>query len=249
MTAMPLRRPLLAAPVRALIRKELREYRSHRMILITALGMPSVFMLLPFLNLIGLQPEEQKQIDIAVGQAMFAFFLAPVIVPAALAAYSIVGEREQDTLEPLLTLPMTERQLITGKVLGVMAPAVTISIAVYLGYVLISLAAVHGPQRDEALDPIWAVGIISMAAPLSLYSTLLGMAVSSRAKDLRVAEQLAGMFIIPSMAPVALVTFQVVPVTLLTWAAFFGIVAVVDVLLMGLVLRMFERERAVAMAS
>ena len=60
---------------------------------------------------------------------------------------------------------------------------------------------------------------------------------------------MAGMFIIPSMAPVALVTFQVVPVTILTWAVFFAIVAAVDVALMALVLRMFERERAVALAG
>jgi hypothetical protein len=108
---------------------------------------------------------------------------------------------------------------------------------------------IHGPHRDEALDPIWIPGIVGMAAPLALYSTLVGMTISARAKDLRVAEQLAGMVILPTLVPIALITFKVVPVNLATWAVFFALVAVINAALLALAYRMFQRERVVALAG
>ncbi len=98
----------VAPPVRALIRKELREFRHHRMILMTATVLPIAFLVLPILNLVFFDAVRSPGgVDVAVGQAMFCFFLTPVIVPAALAAYAIIGERDQGTLEPLLTLPLS----------------------------------------------------------------------------------------------------------------------------------------------
>ena len=38
--------------------------------------------------------------------------LIPVIIPSTLAAYTVVGEREQGTLEPLLTTPIRTMELI-----------------------------------------------------------------------------------------------------------------------------------------
>ncbi|MEZ4481906.1 MAG: ABC transporter permease subunit [Dehalococcoidia bacterium] len=114
--------------------KEFREYRHHRAILLTGLGLPLVFMMLPFLNLVGFDPDAPPdKVNLAVGQSMFVFFLTPAIVPAALAAYSIIGEKEQGTLEAILTLPLTDRQFLHAKIFAVAAPAVVASSLVYQG--------------------------------------------------------------------------------------------------------------------
>jgi ABC-2 type transport system permease protein len=217
------------------------------MILITAAGLPIVFMLLPFLNLVGLSADASSdRINLAIGQAMFTFFLTPVIVPAALAAYSVIGEKEQDTLEPLLTLPLTDRELIHAKLVAILAPSVLAAVAVYAGFLALSAALVHGPAREDVFTPEWPTGVLLMALPLSLYSTLTGMSISARARDLRVAEQLAGLVILPTLVPIALVAFRIVPVNLLTWLAFLGIVAALDAVLLRITYRTFNRERAVA---
>lgn len=39
----------------------------------------------------------------------------PITLPTPLAAHSVVGERDQTTLDPLLTTPVTERELIVGR--------------------------------------------------------------------------------------------------------------------------------------
>jgi hypothetical protein len=42
----------------------------------------------------------------------------PVLVPAVLAAYSVVGERLQGTLEPVLGTPIRREELLLGKALA-----------------------------------------------------------------------------------------------------------------------------------
>ena len=242
--------PFLPPAVTALVRKELREYRHHRAIVLTALGLPVVFLLLPvlYLTTIGAGVDE-SDITFAIGQAMFTFFLTPVIVPAAMAAYSVIGEKEHGTLEPVLTLPLTDRQFIHAKILAILAPSTAISVAVFGGFYVLGLAMFGEPVREPALSPIWAFGVLLMAAPLALYSTLVGLNISARARDLRVAEQLAGMVILPTLVPISLVTFQVLPLGFATWGGFFALVVVVDAFLLRIAYRSFQRERVLAHAA
>ncbi|MHA1771716.1 MAG: hypothetical protein ACTSYL_08550 [Candidatus Thorarchaeota archaeon] len=60
------------------------------------------------------------------------------VIPASLiAANSFVGEKEQRTLEPLLLTPLTDQQIIIGKVLSAFIPCV---ILIYGGTLLTSIA-------------------------------------------------------------------------------------------------------------
>jgi len=43
----------------------------------------------------------------------------PALVPATLAAFAIVGERQQGTLEPVLGTPIHREELLLGKALAV----------------------------------------------------------------------------------------------------------------------------------
>lgn len=61
----------------------------------------------------------------------------PALVPAALAAYSIVGERVQGTLEPLLSTPVQERELVLGKALAVFLPSIAVAYAVFAFFIAI----------------------------------------------------------------------------------------------------------------
>jgi ABC-type Na+ efflux pump permease subunit len=54
----------------------------------------------------------------------------PALVPATLAAYAVVGERQQGTLEPVLSTPIRREELLLGKALAVLIPLVAISYAV-----------------------------------------------------------------------------------------------------------------------
>jgi len=237
----------VAPPVRALIRKELREYRHHRMILLTAVILPVVFLVLPILNLMFFDPTRSPGgIDFAVGQAMFCFFLCPVIIPATMAAFAVVGEKEQGTLEPLMTLPLTDREFLGGKVLAIVGPTVAASFAIFALYMVAVVALAPDEVRTAMLHWTWAFGFLLLTPALAMFSTLVGVAFSARAKDIRVAEHLSGLVLLPCMFPIMLVVTNTVPATGLTWAIFTGIVAALDVLLWRTALRAFDRERAIS---
>lgn len=239
----------VAPPVRALIRKELREYRHHRMIVMTATVLPIVFLILPIANLIVFDPEKSiGGVNLAVGQAMFCFFLSPVIIPATMSAFSVIGERDQGTLEPLLTLPLTDAQFLAGKVLAIVAPTVAASFAIYAAYMSVVVGTAHGPVRSAALDWTWPLGFMLLAPALALFSTLTGMAFSARAKDIRVAEHLSGLVLLPAMLPVMLVVTRTIEPSVLTWVVFFAAVIALDFGIWRLALRAFDRERAISTA-
>ena len=239
----------VAPPIRALIRKELREYRHHRMILMTATVLPIVFLILPIANLVVFDPEKSiGGVNLAVGQAMFCFFLSPVIIPATMSAFSVIGERDQGTLEPLLTLPLSDAQFLAGKVLAIVAPTVAASFVIYLAYMSVVVAVAHGPVRGAALDWTWPLGFVLLAPALALFSTLTGMAFSARAKDIRVAEHLSGLVLLPAMLPVMLVVTRTIEPGVLTWTVFFVAVAALDFGIWRLALRAFDRERSISTA-
>src|SRR4029077_19825070 len=77
-------------------------------------------------------------------QCLLLFLLAPIIGAVSLAAYSVVGEKQGRTLEPLLTTPVSAAELLLAKPLASFAPALVIEaagLAIYLGFV----AAVASP--------------------------------------------------------------------------------------------------------
>ncbi|MGE0602046.1 MAG: ABC transporter permease subunit [Dehalococcoidia bacterium] len=237
----------ITPPVRALVRKELREFRHHRMIVLTATILPIAFLILPIANLIFFDPERSVGgADFAVGQAMFCFFLSPVIIPATMSAYAVIGERDQGTLEPLLTLPLSDAQFLGGKVLAVVIPTVAASFAIYFAYMAFVVAVISGPVRGPVLDWTWPFGFVLLTPALALFSTLVGMTFSARAKDIRVAEHLSGLILLPAMLPVMLVVTRTIPATVVTWVVFVAAVGAIDFVLWRLAIRAFDRERAIA---
>ena len=55
----------------------------------------------------------------------------PALVPAFLAAYSVVGERQQGTLEPVLTTPIRREEFLLGKALAALVPSLAVAYVVY----------------------------------------------------------------------------------------------------------------------
>jgi ABC-2 type transport system permease protein len=48
-------------------------------------------------------------------------------MPAVVASYSVVGERQQGRLEPVLTTPVRREEFMLGKALAALIPSLAIS--------------------------------------------------------------------------------------------------------------------------
>ena len=102
--------------VRAIFRKELREYRRTSSIVTAMVVFPLIFLIQPLVVTLILPASTSAQLS---QQHLLLYMLAiPALVPAALAAYAVVGERQQGTLEPVLTTPIRRQEFLFGKALA-----------------------------------------------------------------------------------------------------------------------------------
>lgn len=235
-----------ATRVSAVIRKELAEFRRNRLIIVTASILPVIFLVEPTVNILILKASASSAtLDRRVELSLFLPLLVPVLLPAILSAYSVVGEREQGTLEPVLTTPISRVELLLGKAAAIFMPAVAVAYLIFGVFVAITqfgaasavAAAVrHAPQLPAAL-----VFIPLLAA----WAIWVGLAISTRVTDTRVAQQLSLLASLPPFALTALMSFQVISPTFGLAAALAGGLLAIDCLACLVVARMFDRERLI----
>ena len=146
-----------ATRVRAIFRKELREYRRNRAIVISMGVVPLVFLIQPLIQIFNLPAASAGTL---LHKHPLLYMLGiPALAPALIAAASVVGERQQGTLEPVLTTPIRREELILGKALAVLAPALAVSYVVFGACrrqhraVRRGAGGVRGPPRPGAARP------------------------------------------------------------------------------------------------
>jgi ABC-type Na+ efflux pump permease subunit len=125
------------------------------------------------------------------------FLIGAAIIPTAIASYSLVGEKIQKSLEPLLATPMTDGEILLGKTIsGLVIPVA----AIYAGSVIFMglMDLVTRNTLGYLYYPNWHVGAILLVAPLtSLLSVELNVLISSRLNDVRTAQQVGTLLILP----------------------------------------------------
>jgi ABC-2 type transport system permease protein len=229
--------------VRAVVRKELREYRRSRSIVAAMAVLPLIFVIQPVVAV--LSASSAGSADLSHRHELLYLLAIPALVPATLAAYAIVGERQQGTLEPVLTTPIRRNELILGKALAVLAPAVLISYVVY-GLFLVCIALFADPAVASAF--IRGSDVIAQAifTPLIAgWSIWITMAISTRASDVRVAQQLAALTSLPTIAVTTLVAVNVIHASLQLAVIFAAVLLIGNRLGWRLVSMSFDRERLV----
>jgi ABC-type transport system involved in multi-copper enzyme maturation permease subunit len=230
----------------AVIGKELAEFRRNRLIVATTSILPLVFLFSPTASILSLKASAlSTTLDKRVEAALFFPLLIPVFVPAIMSAYSVVGEREQGTLEPVLTTPVRRAELLIGKAAAIFMPAVAIAYLMFGVFVAITqlaadpavaAAVLHAPQLPAALV------FIPLLAAWAIWA---GLAISTRASDTRVAQQLSVLASLPPVALAALMSFHVINPTFGLAAALAGGLLALDCAAGLLVARLFDRERLI----
>ena len=178
----------------------------------------------------------------AVQQFLAFFLLMPAYIPLAIATFSIIGEKQARSLEPVLAAPIRTSELLTGKAIAALVPGVLAGWLTYL--VFASLASiVYGPHLlGVVTDSSWLAGVFVLGPAVGLASVVAGVITSSRVNDPRVAQQVGGVVIVPIIA----ITLIQASGTLLVGATGYLLLAlVIFVISLGglrLGVRLFDRE-------
>jgi ABC-type transport system involved in multi-copper enzyme maturation permease subunit len=229
--------------VRAIFRKELREYRHNGSIVATMAVLPLIFVLEPLIQIFSLPASSASTL---LHKTPLLYMLGiPALVPAALAAYSVVGERQQGTLEPVLTTPIRRDELLLGKALAVLTPGLAISYAVFgVSVASIGLFA-QAPVASAVLRAPELVAQLVFTPLLAAWSIWVGIAISARSNDTRVAQQLSILASLPTVVVTALIAFGVIHATLGLALGLGAALLIVDIQGWRIVSPMLDRERLV----
>jgi len=234
----------MSARVRAVFRKELREYRRNKLVVGTMAVLPIVFIVLPLAGVLALDEETPSQaITAAVGSAGLAFFLMPLILPTIVAGYGVVGERDQGTLEPVLTTPVRREELLIGKALAAVVPSVLIAYALFALYVIVVRLVAIPEVVTLVWRPAQMVAVALFTPLLATFSIWIGLAISARSNDVRAAQQLAALAMLPMVGVLWLFTFRVITPTVNVAVTGALVLVALDIGAWRIVSRLFDRER------
>ena len=196
-----------------ILRKEFIEIVQQRILLFSILLPPLLFAVIPLFflqrvgtgsrvsslaipSLEGLTLHEYTQ---GVVGTLFSnlYILLAMIVPSIVAAYSIIGEKNNRTLEPVLATPVRRWQLLAGKILAALLPAVIVTWI--SGGLFIAELAIFTDANvvSHVVTAGWLILFLAGTPFLGLIAVSVMTAISSRVNDTRTAQQLSIWGVIP----------------------------------------------------
>ena len=129
---------------------------------------------------------------------LFFFMIYTGALPATIASYSLVGEKVERSLEPLLATPASDGEILLGKGLAALLPpllAIWAGMLVLMGYT----DAVTRATLGYLYFPNWmaAVTMFGVAPLLAVMAVGFSVVWSARVSDVRTAQQLSALTAIP----------------------------------------------------
>jgi ABC-2 type transport system permease protein len=173
----------------------------------------------------------------------FFFIIGAATLPTAIASYSIVGEKQEQSLEPLLATPATDGEILLGKSIGALLPplvAIWIGAVIFMGLIDYYLFGLLG----YLYFPNWMIAVIMLLlVPLSAITAVeVSVIISARVNDVRTAQQLGSLIVIPFALIYVLGEINAFPFTVLYLLILAAVILVVDIGLYYLATATFQRE-------
>jgi ABC-type Na+ efflux pump permease subunit len=129
------------------------------------------------------------------------FLIIPIMSSSVIASDSFAGEKERNTLEALLATPLTDSELLLGKILVSFIPGMGVTILgaiLYFGTVDYLTADIFGSFILPTVP--WLVMLFVLSPAISLLGIGVAVIVSSKVKGFKEAQQLSAVLIVPVLA-------------------------------------------------
>ena len=235
-------------------RKDLAVFRKNKYILYSLVALPIIIgIVLPVTFMLAVTAQSQAA---HLSQAAFTqainqianlgsvyFVLIPTVLPSIIASYSFVGEKIEKSLEPLLATPTTDSELLLGKSLAAFVPCLAVTYVGAAFYVAIINAWSYNAIGVLPLPNLYWVVVMFMMAPLAcVLSVEANVIVSSRVNDIRAAQQLGGIVVLPLLFVVIFASTNTSISSLLLGLIVSGALALADIVLFSIAKATFQRE-------
>jgi ABC-2 type transport system permease protein len=175
----------------------------------------------------------------------FSFFIVigAAFIPLGIASYSIVGEKIEKSLEPLLATPLTDGEILLGKAIAALLPTL---VAMYAGAAvfMVGVDAVTFGKLGYNYFPNWTFGVLLLVlVPVAVVmSVLYSVIVSSRVNDVRSASSYGILIFFPFLAIYFASEMRIISLDINGLLIIAGILSAIDVALYLVSTAAFQRE-------
>ena len=226
-------------------RKELKVISRKRSIIFYNIGLP-LLIAISFSLVIKNQIASGIPNTISLGaeSIIYIFVILATVLPSTIAAYSIVGEKVEKTLEPLLATPTTDSEILLGKSIASFLPPILSTWAGASIFMALADYILYNGGLGYYYFPNWNAGVMLLIlAPLAaILSIEVAVIASSRVNDVRGANQIAGLLFIPFVVVFFAGAEGLFAFSVDNLLIFAGVVLIADVVLFFLSRATFRRE-------
>ncbi len=226
-------------------RKELKVIRRKRSIIFYTVGLPLLIaVVFSFVLKSQIANGIPGTISLGAESIIYLFVILATVLPSTIAAYSIVGEKVEKTLEPLLATPTTDEEILLGKSIAAFIPPVLSTWAGASIFMTLTDYILYNGGLGYYYFPNWNAGVmLLLLAPLAaVLSIEVAVMASSRVSDVRGANQIAGLMFIPFVAVFFAGAEGLFAFSIDNLLIFAGVVLVIDVVFHFLSRSTFKRE-------
>ncbi len=228
--------------VATIARKDLTVMMTRRSLRI-ALAVLPVGLAVLFSQIIARGSFQRDSLPQTLNAFLFFFMIYTGALPATIASYSLVGEKIERSLEPLLATPASDGEILLGKGLAALLPPVA---AMWAGMLLLMglCDAYTHATLGYLYFPNWmaAVTVLGLAPLLAIMAVGFSVLWSSRVSDVRTAQQIGTLAAIPGAGLYIGAVSGAFSLDLATLAVMCAILAAVDVALALAARAVFRRE-------
>jgi len=184
-----------------------------------------------------------SEIIVLLNAFSFFYIILAYILPSTLASYSILGEKLEQSLEPLLATPTTDSELLLGKTIASFLPCIVV---IYIGaiiFMVLSDAITYAAVGHLFFPNLIMAFILVLAVPLSAFLSIqINVIISSRVSDVRTANQLSILLFLPFIVLYVLLEVNIVSLNILNLLGIFLALLAADILMFYLSRSIFNRD-------
>jgi ABC-type Na+ efflux pump permease subunit len=171
------------------------------------------------------------------------FLTMPIITASVIAADSFAGEKERKTAESLLATPISDFELLLGKILASLIPAIILTIAIFLIYAGITNYLTLS-SFNMLIFPNTSWYMMLLNAPFLALTTIgLVVLVSARVKGIKEAQQISALLILPILVIPFISIFNVADLTFVFFSLMLITLIITSSIVLYISVKLFDRER------
>ena len=187
--------------VREIFVKDLQELSKNRYVFYSMLILPCLLVGVTLINTYSTLSNPQisaAQISILISTVSETVIIVPAIVSVLIGSTSVVIEKNNRSLEPLLATPITDSELLVGKALAPFVPGLGIGLVSYTA-IIIGVDVLTYPVYHAFIlpTPILLYQMLVLAPLVGLFGTFVALFISTKIKDVRAAQQVSTFAVLP----------------------------------------------------